>query len=121
MNDISRIGGGASFTPPSALPEGLDTVVGERGTRLSGGQRQRLTIARALVHKPRLLILDEATSALDPASEAAICTTLHELRASLTILAISHQSAILEAADRAYRLADGGVLEIDPAAPAAAP
>ena len=105
----------------AALPEGLDTVVGERGTRLSGGQRQRLTIARALVHKPRLLILDEATSALDPASEAAICTTLHELRASLTILAISHQSAILEAADRAYRLADGGVLEIDPAAPAAAP
>ena len=105
----------------AALPEGLDTVVGERGTRLSGGQRQRLTIARALVHKPRLLILDEATSALDPTSEAAICTTLHELRASLTILAISHQSAILEAADRAYRLADGGVLEIDPAAPAAAP
>jgi ATP-binding cassette subfamily C protein len=105
----------------AALPEGLDTVVGERGTRLSGGQRQRLTIARALVHKPRLLILDEATSALDPASEAAICATLRELRASLTILAISHQSAILEAADRAYRLADGGVLALDPAAPAAVP
>ena len=97
----------------AALPEGLDTVVGERGTRLSGGQRQRLTIARALVHKPRLLILDEATSALDPASEAAICATLKALRGSLTILAISHQTAILEAADRAYQLADGSVRLLD--------
>ena len=98
----------------AALPEGMDTVVGERGTRLSGGQRQRITIARALVHKPQLLILDEATSALDPASEAAICATLQQLRASLTILAISHQTAILEAADRAYRLADGSVQPITP-------
>ena len=89
-------------------------MVGERGTRLSGGQRQRITIARALVHKPQLLILDEATSALDPASEAAICATLQQLRASLTILAISHQTAILEAADRAYRLADGSVQPITP-------
>ena len=89
-------------------------MVGERGTRLSGGQRQRITIARALVHKPQLLILDEATSALDPASEAAICATLQQLRASLTILAISHQTAILEAADRAYRLADGSVQTITP-------
>ncbi|HSO09058.1 MAG TPA: hypothetical protein VLR45_03660, partial [Desulfoprunum sp.] len=59
------------------------------------------------VHKPRLLILDEATSALDPASEAAICATLRQLRGTLTILAISHQTAILEAADRAYRLEGG--------------
>lgn len=89
------------------MPEGMKTTVGERGSKLSGGQRQRIAIARALVHKPKLLILDEATTALDPATEAAICATLRDLRGELTILAISHQPAILEAADRAYRLQDG--------------
>jgi ATP-binding cassette subfamily C protein len=93
------------------MAEGIHSVVGERGTRLSGGQRQRITIARALVHKPELLILDEATSALDPASEAAICLTLSQLSSKLTILAISHQTALLDAADRAYRLG-GSVIEI---------
>jgi ATP-binding cassette subfamily C protein len=86
------------------MDSGIHTVVGERGGRLSGGQRQRITIARALVHKPQLMILDEATSALDPATEAEICQTLSQLRGKLTILAISHQSALLDAADRAYRL-----------------
>ena len=89
------------------LTDGINTIVGERGSRFSGGQRQRITIARALVHKPQLLILDEATSALDPASEADICATLRQLRGKLTILAISHQTAILETADRAYQLEDG--------------
>ncbi len=93
----------------TGMPNGIHTVVGERGGCLSGGQRQRITIARALVHRPRLMILDEATSALDPATEAAICQTLRQLRGKLTILAISHQSAILEAADRAYRLDNGTV------------
>lgn len=95
----------------TAMADGIHTVVGERGSRLSGGQRQRITIARALVHKPQLLILDEATSALDPASETAICQTLRQLSDKLTILAISHQTALLEAADRAYRL-EGGVAQI---------
>jgi ATP-binding cassette subfamily C protein len=96
------------------MPEGMKTTVGERGSKLSGGQRQRIAIARALVHKPKLLILDEATTALDPATEAAICSTLRDLRGELTILAISHQAAILEAADRAYRLQDGvGTLVAD--------
>ena len=90
-----------------ALPEGMDSIVGERGHMLSGGQRQRIAIARALVHKPKMLILDEATTALDPENEAAICRTLGNLRGEMTILAISHQSAILEVADRSYRL-DGG-------------
>lgn len=93
------------------MDNGLNTIVGERGTRLSGGQRQRITIARALVLKPELLILDEATSALDPKSEVAICQTLRQLSNKLTILAISHQTALLDAADRAYRL-EGGVAKI---------
>ncbi len=91
------------------MPDGIHTVVGERGARLSGGQRQRITVARALVHGPQLLILDEATSALDPASEADLCATLAQLKGRLTILAISHQDKILEAADRTYRLSDGAV------------
>ena len=94
------------------LSEGMHTLVGERGVRFSGGQRQRIMIARALVHRPRLLVLDEATSALDPDSEAAICATLKALGGRITVLAISHQSALVEAADRIYRLRDGtAVLE----------
>ncbi len=91
----------------AALPAGLNSSAGERGARLSGGQRQRIAIARALAHKPRLLILDEATSALDPESEAAICATLQQLRGRLTILAISHQPALVNTADRVYRLQGG--------------
>ena len=91
-----------------AMPRGMHSTVGERGSMLSGGQRQRIAIARALVHKPKLLILDEPTSALDPESEAAICETLGQLRGSgITILAISHQPIIMNVADRAYQLHDG--------------
>ena len=89
------------------LREGIFEVVGERGHKLSGGERQRIAIARALVHKPKLLILDEATTALDPENEAIVCETLRKLKGKLTILAISHQPAILEAADRTYRVKDG--------------
>ncbi len=94
----------------SALPEGMETVVGERGGKLSGGQRQRVALARALAHKPRLLILDEATSALDPETELAICRTLENLRGELTIVAISHQSPLVDVADRVYRVGDGTVM-----------
>lgn len=92
----------------AALPQGVHTQVGERGGKLSGGQRQRVAIARALVSGPRLLILDEATSALDPTSEQEICQTLASLKGDLTILAISHDSALAEIADRVYRLHPGG-------------
>lgn len=94
------------------LPQGLDTPLGERGARLSGGQRQRIAIARALVHRPSLLILDEATAALDPASEAGIYETVRSLRGRTTILAISHQPGLLKVADRVYRLANGSVIEL---------
>lgn len=89
------------------LPEGMHTFVGERGGRLSGGQRQRLALARALVHQPRLLILDEATSNLDPESEQAVLETIEHLKGRLTMLAVSHGSALVSVADRVYRMVDG--------------
>jgi ATP-binding cassette subfamily C protein len=91
----------------SALPDGLQTVVGERGGLLSGGQRQRIAIARALAHKPSFLILDEPTSALDPESERTICETLQQLAQDLTIIAVSHQPAVINAADRVFILSNG--------------
>lgn len=91
----------------SRMPQGLDTTVGERGGKLSGGQRQRIAIARALVNQPKLLILDEATSALDPESEMAIRQTMEALKGQLTILAISHNRGMVQAADYVYQL-DGG-------------
>jgi ATP-binding cassette subfamily C protein len=95
-----------------AMPQGINSTVGERGGKISGGQRQRIAIARALVHQPKLLILDEATTALDPENEKAICSTLRDLRGSLTILAISHQPAVLEIADQAYRLQDKASMQL---------
>jgi ATP-binding cassette subfamily C protein len=99
----------------AGLPDGLETVVGERGGKLSGGQRQRVAIARALVNKPRLLILDEATSALDHESEDAIRRTLENLTGQLSILAISHNRALVHAASRVYYLRAGTVQLVDAA------
>jgi ATP-binding cassette, subfamily C, bacterial len=90
-----------------AMPRGLETPVGERGTALSGGQRQRLALARALVHSPDLLILDEATTALDPATEIEICRTFRRLAGERTILAIAHQPRIAEIADLVVEVAGG--------------
>ena len=91
----------------AALPEGIDSVVGERGARLSGGERQRIAIARALIRDPALLILDEATTALDPETEAGIVATVRRLTGKVTVLSISHQPAMMRAADDVYRLENG--------------
>jgi len=95
----------------SELPDGQDTVVGERGSKISGGQRQRIALARALLMRPVLLVLDEPTTALDPETEAQICATLKSLGRGLTILAISHQSAIADISDTVYRIETGKILK----------
>ena len=93
----------------AALPDGLDTVVGERGVRLSGGQKQRLSIARVFLKNPPILILDEATSALDVATEAEIQQSLAELAVGRTTLVIAHRLATIANADRVFRVEGGGV------------
>jgi ABC-type multidrug transport system fused ATPase/permease subunit len=94
-----------------SLPDGLDTVVGERGYRLSGGERQRLTIARLLLAKPRVVILDEATAHLDSTSEAAVQAALVEALAGRTALVIAHRLSTIRAADSIIVIEDGRVAE----------
>jgi ATP-binding cassette subfamily B protein len=93
------------------LPEGLDTVVGERGVKLSGGQKQRLAIARIFLRNPPILILDEATSALDTETERAILASLAELARGRTTLVIAHRLATFRNADRIVVVAGGGIAE----------
>jgi ABC-type multidrug transport system fused ATPase/permease subunit len=93
------------------MPEGLGTVVGDRGVRLSGGQRQRLALARALLRKPDLLILDEATSSLDTESERLIQQSIEKISNSTTILIIAHRLSTITDADYIYVLEEGGVSE----------
>lgn len=95
-----------------ALPRGLDSPVGERGTQLSGGERQRLALARALLRRPLLLVLDEATSALDAANQDRIGHALARLRGRVTILLIAHHSALVEQADQVVVLQAGRVSEV---------
>jgi ATP-binding cassette subfamily B protein len=95
-----------------ALPDGYDTLVGERGLTLSGGQRQRIALARALLTDPRIVLLDDATSAVDPRVEAEILATLARLTAGRTTLLIAHRRSTLALADRIAVLQDGAVLDI---------
>jgi len=92
------------------LPDGLDTVVGDRGERFSGGERQRIALARALLREPALLVLDEATSSLDAGNETAILDALAMLHGSMTILVIAHQRSSLRDADQVITVADGRVV-----------
>ena len=95
----------------SAMPDGLDTVVGERGYRLSGGQRQRLTIARLLLGRSRVVVLDEATASLDSASEAAVQQALAEALEGRTSIVIAHRLSTVRAADLILVVEDGAVVE----------
>jgi ATP-binding cassette, subfamily C, bacterial len=105
IEEALRQAGALEFV--SRLPGGLSASVGEMGSKLSGGQRQRLSLARALVMEPRVLILDEVTSALDPATEAEIVENISRLGGRYTIVAITHRPAWTEIADCLYRVEEG--------------
>jgi ATP-binding cassette, subfamily B, bacterial PglK len=95
-----------------SLPLGLETQVGERGTRMSGGQRQRLGIARALFTRPKLLVLDEATSALDGETESAISQAVQDLRGSVTVIMIAHRLSTVRNADSVIYMDKGKVISV---------
>lgn len=96
----------------SALPQGIDQIVGERGLTLSGGQRQRIAIARALVTRPRVLILDDATSAIDASTERAIFRAIHSELPGTTILTVAHRHSTLVFSDRIALVEDGRVTRV---------
>jgi ATP-binding cassette, subfamily B, bacterial PglK len=98
----------ASFV--TSLPDGINTPIGDNGTRMSGGQRQRLGIARALYTSPKLLILDEATSALDGETESALSESIQKLKGSVTLIMIAHRLSTVQQADKVIYLEDGEIL-----------
>jgi len=94
-----------------ALPEGLDTVIGDRGIRLSGGERQRIVLARALLRKPSVLILDEATSALDTENERRIQLSIERLKGKMTVIVIAHRYSTIRHADQVIVLENGEIVQ----------
>lgn len=96
-----------------SLPDGLDTQVGDRGIRLSGGQRQRIAIARALYHKPEILVMDEATSALDNETEKAIMDAIDSLQGSITMIIVAHRLTTIKNCDVIYEVSDGTITIVD--------
>jgi len=94
------------------LPKGLDTKVGEHGTRISGGQRQRIGIARALYHDPQVIVMDEATSALDNVTEKKITKAIDSLKGNKTIIMIAHRLTTVENCDTLYLMRDGEIIDV---------
>jgi subfamily B ATP-binding cassette protein MsbA len=109
LRDAARRAHVTEFT--DRFPEGLDTVIGERGVKLSGGQRQRVTIARAILADPRILILDEATSSLDTESEALIQDSLQQLLQGRTTFVIAHRLSTIQRADHILVVEAGEIVE----------
>jgi ATP-binding cassette subfamily C protein len=107
--DALRLAAAEDFV--RALPQGLDTMVGERGTLLSQGERQRIALARALLRRPGLLILDEATNSLDYDNEARVLGAIEALRGGLTVVIVAHRLSAIRWADLIYVLEDGTVVE----------
>ena len=93
------------------LPDGYDTIVGDRGSNVSGGQRQRIALARAILRQPEILILDEATSSLDSESEGLIQEYIQGIQGSRTILVIAHRMSTIQNADKISVLEDGKIVE----------
>ena len=111
LNDIKEVLELSAASFVYDLPNGLDTVMGDRGVRLSGGERQRIALGRALIRKPSLLILDEATSNLDSENEKKIVESLERLEGDITVLLIAHRLSTLKNADYIYVLEGGEVVE----------
>lgn len=93
------------------LPQGLDTVIGDRGIRLSGGERQRIVLARAILKRPSILVLDEATSALDSENERLIQEAIDRLKGSMTIIVIAHRLSTIRNADQVIVMEQGEVIQ----------
>lgn len=96
----------------SKLPQGLDTLIGDRGVRLSGGERQRLVLARAILRKPSILVLDEATSALDTENEAKIQAAIERLKGTMTIIVIAHRLSTIRNADQVLVMDQGEIIQV---------
>ena len=109
VKECATIANAASFI--EAMPDGYDTIIGERGTRLSGGQRQRLAIARALYYNPPIMILDEATSALDSESERLVQEAFHRLTSEHTAVVIAHRLSTITHADQILVIDQGEIVE----------
>lgn len=109
MREAARKAGAEEFI--QKLPQGYDTDIGPRGVKLSGGQRQRLSIARAFLKDPPILILDEATSALDSQSELVVQRSLEDLARHRTTLVIAHRLSTIQGAQRIVVLGENGVCE----------